>query len=76
MIYIEVSSCYRWFRVSVTLSGSVMVVHIDCKEVLRRVIAVPDYCVNSNNIVASVGATMYQTEFSMGLTVSETGGRE
>ena len=69
------SSC-RWFRVSVTLSGSVVVVHIDCKEVSRRVIPVPDYCVNSDNIVASVGATMYQTEFNMGLTVSETGGRE
>ena len=44
--------------------------HIDCNEVVRRVVPVPDYCVDSDNIVASVGATMYQTEFNMGLNVS------
>ena len=63
-----------WTKIAVTLSGNVVVVHVNCKEVARRVVALPDYCINTDNLVASVGEGMSPTEFEMmGLTVSARG---
>ena len=39
----------RWYNISITLTGNLAVLHVNCEEIERRLIAFPDYCHNMTN---------------------------
>ena len=63
----------RWTKLSVTLTGNLMILHADCQEVARRKIPLPNYCFGAENVNVNVGTGMKATELSStGYSVRET----
>lgn len=54
----------RWTKVSVTLTGNLLVIHADCMEVARRKVPLPNYCFGDEDININVGKGMEATELS------------
>lgn len=53
---------FRWSKLSATLTGNLLVLHVDCKEVARRKIALPNYCFGEEGVNINVGKGMKTTE--------------
>lgn len=63
----------RWYKLAVTMTGNLLTVFINCIEIGKKLVPLPDYCPNNTNLELMAGSGSLLMELSpcrSGFTVS------
>ena len=61
----------RWGRYAFVLSGNLLKLFVNCREVYRRLVPLPDFCANDSSLVVTIAdSAEHSEEYITGLYVS------
>ena len=63
----------RWGRYAFVLSGNLLKLFVNCREVYRRLVPLPDFCANDSSLVVTIAdSAEHSEEYITGLYVSRS----